>query len=357
MAGDAAGVGGAAAAPPEEEEEWRDWGGGVPADVLRRIVAKLADTAYPLFVQKRAVYTLGVLHGNVLAARADRHRRASGGDSFLIVTPQGSAAAKSRSSHGQPRPPSPSTQALSACVERGQALSALYALGSVCKEWQRVQRQALGGPLCVWALKNLLPVEEGETGFYLGVAGETAVLREVVHDAAALGAPREVWDFLGPRCQIGRELTAHTSALAAAGGHLETLQRLRAEGCPWDTRTCDAAVERGRVEVLRWALEAGCPLQRQKATLVAARNGDVNVLALLRSFDCPFDGRTCAAAAGGGRLEAVQWLRAQGCPWDSGSVRAAERHGHPDVLQWLRENGCPEHQVAYSVDARFGSGG
>ena len=303
------GSGPAAAEAPEEEEEWRDWGGGVPADVLRRIVAKLADTAYPLFAQKRALYTDRALHG---------------GRSHVLAAPQEAA---------------------------------LYALGSVCKEWQRVQRQALGGPLCVWALKNLLPVEEGETGFYLGVAGETAVLREVVHDAAALGAPREVWDFLGPRCQIGRELTAHTSALAAAGGHLETLQRLRAEGCPWDTRTCDAAVERGRVEVLRWALETGCPLQRQKATLVAARNGDVNVLALLRSFDCPFDRRTCAAAAGGGRLGAVQWLRAQGCPWDSDSVRAAERHGHPDVLQWLRENGCPEHQDKYSVDARFGSGG
>ena len=334
MAG-AGGFGGSAAAPQEEEEEegWRDWRGGVPADVLRLIVAKLADTARAGFAQSYAVRARRP-YQNVFAAVAPQRQRCSAG--------------------AESRPE------LSWLPERPHAaLYTLYAFGSVCKEWQALlQRQALGGqPLCVWALKNLKNLGLLEPEPFWG----KGVLLEVVNDAASLGAPHEVWDFLfspsGPRCRIGRELNAQTCALAAAGGHLETLQRLRAEGCPWDTRTCDAAIERGRVEVLRWALETGCPLQRQKGTLVAARKGDVKVLAVLRSFDCPLDRRTCAAAAGGGNLELVRWLRAQGCPWDSDSVRAAERHGHPNVLLWLRENGCPEHQDRYSVDARYGSGG
>ena len=45
-----------------------------------------------------------------------------------------------------------------------------------------------------------------------------------------------------------------------AFGHLELLQWLRAEGCPWDEcKTCQAAVEQGQVETLRWARENGCP--------------------------------------------------------------------------------------------------
>jgi len=34
---------------------------------------------------------------------------------------------------------------------------------------------------------------------------------------------------------------------------------VRANGCPWDGRTCLQAVHFGHVEVLRWARENGCP--------------------------------------------------------------------------------------------------
>ena len=47
--------------------------------------------------------------------------------------------------------------------------------------------------------------------------------------------------------------------MAAWGGHLEVLQWLRGEGCPWDMETCYEAVDKGHVEVLRWARENGCP--------------------------------------------------------------------------------------------------
>ena len=33
---------------------------------------------------------------------------------------------------------------------------------------------------------------------------------------------------------------------------------MRAEGCPWDYWTCLEAVDRGHVEMLRWARANGC---------------------------------------------------------------------------------------------------
>ena len=56
---------------------------------------------------------------------------------------------------------------------------------------------------------------------------------------------------------------------AAFSGNLQLVQWLRGEGCPWNWKTCYAAVESCRilvgasqqphVEVLRWAREHGCP--------------------------------------------------------------------------------------------------
>ena len=46
---------------------------------------------------------------------------------------------------------------------------------------------------------------------------------------------------------------------AAHGGHLEVLQWARANGCPWDETTCEAAVARGHLDVVQWAKENDCP--------------------------------------------------------------------------------------------------
>ena len=42
-------------------------------------------------------------------------------------------------------------------------------------------------------------------------------------------------------------------------GHLEVLQWARANGCPWDETTCEAAVARGHLDVVQWAKENDCP--------------------------------------------------------------------------------------------------
>ena len=47
--------------------------------------------------------------------------------------------------------------------------------------------------------------------------------------------------------------------MAAAGGHLEVLQWLRANGCPWDVNTCRRAFAGGHYDMLEWAKANGCP--------------------------------------------------------------------------------------------------
>ena len=101
---------------------------------------------------------------------------------------------------------------------------------------------------------------------------------------------------------------------AARGGHLEKLQVLRADGCPWDEETCTSAAEGGHLEVLQWALANGCR----------------------------WDQYTCAAAASGGHLEVLQWARANGCPWDEDTVICARRNRHLELLNWAIANGCLE---------------
>jgi hypothetical protein len=46
---------------------------------------------------------------------------------------------------------------------------------------------------------------------------------------------------------------------AAQGGRLEVLQWLRANGAPWDSRTCAYAARGGHLDMLKWLRANGCP--------------------------------------------------------------------------------------------------
>ena len=75
---------------------------------------------------------------------------------------------------------------------------------------------------------------------------------------------------------------------------------------------------------------------------MAAQGGHLDVLKFLRGLDppCPWDERTCAAAAREGRLEALKFLRGQNppCPWSRRYCREdAAKDGHQHVLDWIDE--------------------
>ena len=112
-----------------------------------------------------------------------------------------------------------------------------------------------------------------------------------------------------------------TCAAAAEGGHLKVLKWLRAEGCPWDWRTCNGAVRCGSVlgeakalEVLQWARENGCEWNSD-AVLYAVERGLLEVLKYLKANDCPWHWRMVDEAVSKGHMEVLRWARENGHSW------------------------------------------
>jgi hypothetical protein len=95
---------------------------------------------------------------------------------------------------------------------------------------------------------------------------------------------------------------------------LDVLKWLLLVKCPWDSRTCTAAALSGDLEILKWLNQKGC---------VWAED-------------------TCASAAFGGHLVVLKWLRSKGCPWNEQTALDAAREGHLDVFEWALGNGAPD---------------
>lgn len=105
----------------------------------------------------------------------------------------------------------------------------------------------------------------------LAAAGNAALLRYLleagcayapaVAAAAARNGQTEVLTFLAAHAAGGEAVPFDESvcAAAAAGGNVEALEWLRAQGCRWDRHTLAAALAAGRKETAEWARSQGCP--------------------------------------------------------------------------------------------------
>ena len=72
-------------------------------------------------------------------------------------------------------------------------------------------------------------------------------------------------------------------------------------------------------------------------SLLAAERGKIESLTCLRANGCPWDARTCSGAARGGHLEVLQWAHQNGCPWNAWTFVRADSRCRP----YLIEHGCP----------------
>ena len=86
---------------------------------------------------------------------------------------------------------------------------------------------------------------------------------------------------------------------------MHVLKWARANGAPWDTRTCSYAAKNGHLEVIQWAHANGAP----------------------------WDMYTCIEAATNGHVNVLEWACANGAPFDA----LLPNYNHPNVLQWIRE--------------------
>ena len=195
----------------------------------------------------------------------------------------------------------------------GAAVGARERLLPGTRELAPMPRKAATWRCCSGRARTAAPWDEGTCADAAG-GGHL----EVLQWARANGAPWDEW----------------TCAYAARGGHLEVLQWARANGCPWDERTCAEP---------RVAATWRCCSGRARTALRGTRDlrqcrggGHLEVLKWARANGAPWDERTCADAARGGHLEVLQWARANDAPWDPEECKArAWIRMHGDVLRWI----------------------
>ncbi|GBF94231.1 hypothetical protein Rsub_06501 [Raphidocelis subcapitata] len=199
------------------------------------------------------------------------------------------------------------------------------------------QRRVFAVPL--WALQEAWPQLAAEQRV-------CAAVRAAAHgDVPALG-----WAL--PRLPENHGRERCICEAAAAGGQLEALQCALALGCYWDAATGREAAANGHLAVLQWARaqQPPCPWDERTCT-AAAQSGHL-------APPCPWDERTCAAAAASGHLAVLQWARAQQppCPWSESTCTEAAAIGHLAVLQWLRaqQPPCPWSEGTCTEAARYG---
>ena len=206
---------------PEEEaaagvalEDWRDWAGGLPAEVLETVAGKVVAQTEAGW----AAWCKGVLGWS--ERRIQRE------------TPW-----------------------------RKRAGNCLFVFARVCRGWRKAQLK-VGAPLRTRVRSDvLLPGSVALAKWALAEGcfrddGNEGDPWTMAHIAARNGHLELVRWLCG---EGGFAMDEGVMEYAAGSGNLELVRWLRASGCPWNERTCDFAQFFGQVETLRWARENGAP--------------------------------------------------------------------------------------------------
>ena len=133
---------------------------------------------------------------------------------------------------------------------------------------------------------------------------------EVLQCLFANGWPR--WDF--------------DTEIAAEAGQLQIVQWLHEDSAKCGHYRSQGHSRRSQGDILN----------------AAAAGGNIEVVKYLRAEGYPWGARTVWRAASYGCLEMVKYLHANGCPWDPRAHEAAAKYGRNHELQaWMLENGGP----------------
>jgi hypothetical protein len=144
--------------------------------------------------------------------------------------------------------------------------------------------------------------------------------------------------------ELGLERTVATVHGAAEYNELPMLQFLHAQKCPWDASIAAVLARRGKLELLRWVIEQGCPFDKYAILTSAASSGNIETTAWVKQLPkVVINDYPMTAAAGQGHTAMSEYLRTEQCPWDEQACEFAAERCHLNTLRWLHENGCPWH--------------
>ena len=138
-----------------------------------------------------------------------------------------------------------------------------------------------------------------------------------------------------------------TISNAAEQGNLEMIKYCVTNGCPVDEWTCAPACAQaakyGHLECLKYLHEeVNAPWNAHTAAW-AALKGHLHILEYLveREYD-QYDEYACANAATNGHSDCLKYLHETAkAPWDSCAVQDAHKDNQPECLQYLLDNDCP----------------
>jgi hypothetical protein len=147
------------------------------------------------------------------------------------------------------------------------------------------------------------------------------------------------WAREEKKCQWDRK----TILVAAHQGNLEMVKYCDANECPVDEGACGLAAENGHLEILKYLHEeAKAPWDSWTANW-AAESGHLHILEYLveRKYD-EYSGQACWYAAEEGHLDCLKYLHETAkAPWDYRAIREAHKKNKTECLQYLLDNNCP----------------
>ncbi|CAL6306762.1 unnamed protein product [Bathycoccus prasinos] len=109
---------------------------------------------------------------------------------------------------------------------------------------------------------------------------------------------------------------------------------------------CSKVALTNKLELLEWIREEKKCEWDWRTIILAAKQGNLEMVKYCVANECPIDERACARAAENGQLECLKYLREEGkAPWDSGTAALAAQNGHLHILEYLVEREYDEYEA------------
>lgn len=153
---------------------------------------------------------------------------------------------------------------------------------------------------------------------------------------AALGGHLDIVRYLFKR---GYKIENCFLEMTAYEGHLDVIKFFMAQGIPLDMEAVYSAARGGRLECLKFFAENGCVLNERTFFYAV---GHLDVMEYLLNEGCPWDETAILEAARSGDLECLKFLHRNGYPLQLKEImRNACYSNNPKCLEYLLEIGAP----------------
>jgi hypothetical protein len=145
-------------------------------------------------------------------------------------------------------------------------------------------------------------------------------------------------EFLKFAHEHGCPWVVHTCSSAAYGGHLDCLKFAHEHGAFLPQWAINGACASKNLECLKYVCEHGCPVDNFHSSLAARRS--LECLKYLYSIQCPMDAHTSFSAAKEFQLDCLRFALECGCPFERDTCIVLNKHSEKidlDEHLWLRK--------------------